>query len=243
MPQTREHVAIAELLGVPRAVVALTKTDLVDPEWLELARDDVVALPRGDPLRRRARGPHVRRRGAGWTSSRAAIRSLPGARGQGDDLFRMPVDRVFTVRGTGTVVTGTVWSGARPGIRQVRILPADHRPGTGPPGARRGRAAVEPGQRAAIALAGVDRDQAPRGSTLVTDAVWTAARSVTLRLRVLPGSRMEHRARPADPRAPGHRRDHGPRLPVDGTVIEAGREAGPSSGSSRPSSPGVATGS
>jgi selenocysteine-specific elongation factor len=196
MPQTREHVAIAELLGVPRAVVALTKVDLVDPDWLELARDDVVGFLEETPFAGAPVVPTSAVTGAGLDGLRAAIRTaLPAARGEGDDLFRMPVDRVFTVRGTGTVVTGTVWSGALSGDRPVRILPADR------PARVRGLQvhgedvpSVAPGHRAAIALAGVDREEAPRGSTLVTDAVWTAARSVTLRLRVLRGSRwsIEH---------------------------------------------------
>jgi selenocysteine-specific elongation factor len=196
MPQTREHVAIAELLGVPRAVVALTKADLVDPDWLELVTEDVAGFLAGT---RYARAPMVptsvvdRR---GLEALRDAIQAtLPATRGRSDDLFRLPVDRVFTVRGTGTVVTGTVWSGRLRRDEHVRILPGDRRArvrglqvhGSDVEG-------VEPGQRAAVALAGVDRAEAGRGTVLVTDAAWSPTRAVTAWLRVLPASRwrIEH---------------------------------------------------
>jgi selenocysteine-specific elongation factor len=196
MPQTREHVAIAELLGVPRAVVALTKVDLVDEEWLELAADDVATFLGDTPFPDAAVVPTSAVTGAGLDDLRAAIRAaLPAARGQPEDLFRLPVDRVFTVRGTGTVATGTVWSGRLRREDHVRILPGER--------SARVRAlqvhgedvaVVEPGQRAAVALAGIDRGEAGRGSTLVTDPVWAATGAVTASLRVLSGSQwsIEH---------------------------------------------------
>jgi selenocysteine-specific elongation factor len=196
MPQTREHVAIAELLAVPRAVVALTKVDRVDPDWLELVEDDVATFLEGTPFADARVVPTSVVSGQGLDTLRRAIGdALPAARGRSDDLFRLPVDRVFTVRGTGTVVTGTVWSGCLKREEQVRILP----------GARTARVrslqvhgeevdAVAPGQRAAIALAGIERIHAGRGSTLVTDPAWTAASAITASLRVLPASpwRIEH---------------------------------------------------
>jgi selenocysteine-specific elongation factor len=196
MPQTREHVAIAGLLDVPRAVVALTKVDLVDDEWLELAADDVATFLDDTPFAGAAIVPTSAVTGAGLDALRAAIRdALPATRGRPDDLFRLPIDRVFTVRGTGTVATGTVWSGRLRRDDRVRILPDDR--------TARVRAlqvhgedvdAIEPGQRAAIALAGIDRADAGRGSTLVTGAAWAASHAVTAALRVLPGSRwsIEH---------------------------------------------------
>ena len=190
MPQTREHVAIAELLGVERAVVALTKLDLVDDDWLALAREDVADLLADTPFATAPILPCSAVTGEGVERVRAAILdALPAARRRPDDLFRMPVDRAFTVRGTGTVVTGTVWSGALRREEMVRLLP-------GPLQARvRGLQVhgedtdvVAPGQRAAVALAAIEVETAPRGTTLVTDAAWAPASIVTARLRVLPRS-------------------------------------------------------
>lgn len=196
MPQTREHVAIAELLAVPRAVVALTKVDLVDDDWLELAADDVATFLADTPFADAPVVPTSATTGAGLDALQAAIRAaLPAARGRPDDLFRLPVDRVFTIRGTGTVATGTVWSGRLSREDHVRILPGDR--------TARVRAlqvhgedvdGVEPGQRAAVALGGIDRADAGRGSTLVTDPSWAATPAVTASLRVIPGTRwrIEH---------------------------------------------------
>ena len=113
MPQTREHLLILGLLGIPQVVVALTKTDLVDDEWLGLVRDDVLALFDESQFP----GPPVvscsSRTLAGLDELRAVLseRLAKAAPRGSEDLFRMPVDRAFTIKGTGTVVTGTVWSG------------------------------------------------------------------------------------------------------------------------------------
>src|SRR5688500_14554340 len=113
MPQTREHVNILRLLGVRGGVVALSKCDLVDAEWLELVRDDIHAALADTPL---AAAPVVSTStisGEGIPALRDAIRRaatmLPAR--DSNDLFRMPIDRAFSLKGTGTVVTGTVWSG------------------------------------------------------------------------------------------------------------------------------------
>ena len=175
MPQTREHLAILELLGVERAVVALTKSDLVDAEWLALAVDDVESALA--PTRLAGAPIHAVSAvtGAGVGALRAAIADAARTveRRDAADLFRLPVDRAFTVRGTGTVVTGTVWSGTLARDAAVRVLPAGR--------AARVRtlqshgqvvAAVEPGQRVAIALAGVEVGEVGRGAVIVTDPTW-----------------------------------------------------------------------
>jgi selenocysteine-specific elongation factor len=227
MPQTREHVAIAELLGVPRALVALTKTDLVDPEWLELAREDVTLFLEETRYRGAPVVPVSAVAASGLDELKGMIREiLPGARGQADDLFRMPVDRVFTVRGTGTVVTGTVWSGRLGRDQQVRVLPdAITARVRGLQVHGEDVDAVEPGQRAAVALAGIDRDQAPRGSTIVTDQAWQATTSITLRLRVLPGSEwtIEHGQRLRAHLGTGETMARA--FLLDRDVLEAGSEA------------------
>jgi selenocysteine-specific elongation factor len=176
MPQTREHLLILELLKIPRIVVALTKSDLVDAEWLSLVRPEVESLfdgGRGTP----AVISCSSRTGVGIKELRAALsEALTTATPRvAEDLFRLPVDRAFSIRGTGTVVTGTVWSGELPADANVRILPEGKTARVrrveqhGVP-ADRARA----GGRAAIALAGLEVSDVPRGSVLVTDESWRA---------------------------------------------------------------------
>jgi selenocysteine-specific elongation factor len=177
MPQTREHLLILSLLAIPRIVVALTKCDLVDGDWLSLVRADVSSLLGESPwpsapivecsARTQAGIPELR------TVVAATLKSLE-PRGE-EDLFRLPVDRAFTVRGTGTVVTGTVWSGVAARDARIRVLPAGRETR-----ARRieqhGQAAVKAsaGARAAIALTGVEVSDVGRGSVLVGDDSWRA---------------------------------------------------------------------
>jgi selenocysteine-specific elongation factor len=179
MPQTREHLAILSLLGVRGGVVALTKRDLVDDEWLALVADDVRAVLAPTPLAAAEIVPVSATSGAGLDALRVALadvaRSIP--RRAADDLFRLPVDRAFTVKGTGTVVTGTVWSGSLARDATIRLLPADR------PVRVRGLQAhghgvdrVQAGDRAAIALAGVDLDDVARGAVLVQGGAWRASR-------------------------------------------------------------------
>ncbi len=125
MPQTREHVAILEHLAVPRGVVALTKRDMVEEDWLDLVRADVIALLAETRLANAPVVPVSATTGDGITELRAALisvaRDVPEK--QVNDLFRLPIDRVFTVKGTGTVVTGTVWSGELADGATIRLLP------------------------------------------------------------------------------------------------------------------------
>ena len=125
MPQTIEHVAVLQTLGVARCVVALTKTDLVDGEWLLFMEEEVRAWLAGTPYADAAIVPVSNRTGEGVEEVRAAIQEA--CRGashlRAGTQLRMPVDRVFTIKGAGTVVTGTLWSGiAAPG-QVVEVLP------------------------------------------------------------------------------------------------------------------------
>jgi selenocysteine-specific elongation factor len=175
MPQTREHLAILRLLGVRAGVVALTKADLVDDEWLALVSDDVRAAIAGGPLGEAPIVPVSAVTGAGLDTLRAAladaVRSVPAR--VVDDLFRMPVDRAFTIRGTGTVVTGTVWSGTLARDATLRLYPAGdvvRVRGLQAHGAIVDR--IVAGQRAAIALAGVELSRVARGAVLVAGDAW-----------------------------------------------------------------------
>lgn len=197
MPQTREHLAILDLLGVHRGIIALTKADLVDDEWLALVEEDVSAvtatlLP-GAPII-----PTSAQTGRGISELRAALadaaRSIP-VRGD-DDLFRLPVDRAFTIRGTGTVVTGTVWSGRLSRDETVRILPADRSARVrGIQGHGSQLDVATSGGRTAVALAGVDVADVPRGSTIVTDRDWRATTRARADITLVPGLEVEMRPR------------------------------------------------
>lgn len=192
MPQTREHLWIARLLGVERGVAAITKCDLVDAEWrtlvTESVRDEVAAIMGA------ADWPVVgvsAVTGEGLDALHAGIREAARAvrARRDDDLFRLPVDRSFSVRGVGTVVTGTVWSGRIESGGEIRILPADRSArvrGIQVHGVDVQRARA--GQRAALALAGVERVQVRRGDVLTSDAVWRATRYVDARLELVPDS-------------------------------------------------------
>ena len=179
MPQTREHLAILSLLGVRAGVVALTKSDLVDAEWLALVEEDVRAVLGHSSLDGVAIVPVSSTTGEGLDALRRALadaaRAVP-ARATAD-LFRLPVDRAFTVKGTGTVVTGTVWSGTLSRDATLRLFPS------GVSVRVRGLHAhghvvdtVRAGDRAAVALAGVELDQVGRGALLVQGDAWGASR-------------------------------------------------------------------
>lgn len=200
MPQTREHLDILELLGVRAAVIAVTKADLVDDEWLELVVAEVRETVANGPF---AEAPIVAVSAHAPRGFDELVAALEQAGEQiverdGDDLFRLPIDRVFTVRGTGTVVTGTVWSGALEHDQTVRVLPdgaAVRVRGLQAFGQDRQRVAA--GERAAVALAGIPRDQITRGDLLTTDDGWQVSPMLTARVRVLPGAPrpLRHRQR------------------------------------------------
>jgi selenocysteine-specific elongation factor len=189
MPQTREHLAILSLLGVRGGVIALTKRDLVsDADWLELVADDLRAAVAGTPLADAPVVPTSVVAGSGVAELKRAIgeaaRRVP-PRTSGD-LFRMPVDRSFSVRGTGTVVTGTVWSGSVKRDDVVRVVPGDHAGRVR--GVQTHGAAVDaahPGARTAVALAGLEPGDVPRGSVLVSDSSWTPTRTLRAEVTLL----------------------------------------------------------
>ncbi len=179
MPQTREHLAVLSLLAVRGGVVALTKSDLVDDDWLALVEEDVRSALAATAL---ATSPIVRVSsvtGAGLPELRAALahEARRATRSTEDDLFRLPIDRAFTVRGTGSVVTGTVWSGTLEAEATLRLLPAEEMVRVrGLQAHGRSVARVSAGERAAIALQGVDVHSVGRGALLVQGDAWKPSR-------------------------------------------------------------------
>ena len=190
MPQTREHVAICELLGIEHAVVALSKRDLVDDIEAELARAEVEELLADGPL---AASEIVETALADVDSIervRAAIeRACEGLSPRpADGPARLPVDRSFTLRGIGSVVTGTLWSGTIAVGDQLVLAPDG-------PEARVRSVEVHdqsleragPGQRVAASLVGVEHGQARRGQMLVAPGSFPASFRLDVRLEALPG--------------------------------------------------------
>lgn len=183
MPQTREHLAVLEQLAIPRGIPVLTKADLVEPEWLALVREDVTRWLARSPVRFSPPVVVSARTGDGIPDLRAAIEALTRgdvlARDPGD-LARLPIDRVLSLPGTGTVVAGTTWSGVFQVGDTVLLLPAGHEArirsleAHGAP-----VASSRPGQRLAVGLAGIERSEARRGDVLVhPDAGWRPATAV-----------------------------------------------------------------
>ena len=173
MPQTREHLAILNLLEIPRGVIALTKIDLIDdPEWLEL-----VTLEVGEAVGRGAAAlanapivPVSARTGAGLDALRlvlsTSLREVPPAPDLGRP--RLPIDRVFSLPGFGTIVTGTLLDGRLHVGDEVEVQPG------GRPGRIRGlqthktkRDVALPGSRVAVNLTGIDREALRRGQVVV----------------------------------------------------------------------------
>jgi selenocysteine-specific elongation factor len=192
MPQTVEHLAILEFLGVRTGVVAVTKVDLAEAEWLELVIDDIGERLGGGGIAWEPAVPVSARTGQGLDQLRGALLSASrrAVRRSEDDLFRMPIDRGFSVAGAGTVVTGTTWAGSVAPGDDVWILPAgvaSRVRGVEVHGQSADRA--DPGRRTALALVGVDRGQARRGSTVVADRSWRASRAVDVSVTLLPEAR------------------------------------------------------
>jgi selenocysteine-specific elongation factor len=176
MPQTREHLDILRLLDVPRGVVALTKCDLADSDLRQLVETELRELLAGTALSSATIVQVSAHTGEGIDALRAALAAALQAAPPraADEPWRLPVDRVFSVAGAGTVVTGTAWSGALSVGDTVRILPGEQT-------ARvrsiesHGRSVErsQPGARLAVALAGVDRADVAPGATLVrADDPW-----------------------------------------------------------------------
>ncbi len=194
MPQTREHVEICDLLGIERGVVALSKVDRADPELAELAAEEVRAQLAGSRLADAPIVPCSAVTGEGLDALRtaliAALDRLP-ARPARPRLV-LPIDRAFTVKGFGTVVTGTVHSGRLRVGDVVQLQPPV--PGRPAPESVRVRGLqvfhekveqAEPGDRAAVSLGGVELAQVARGQLVVDPGACRPTRVLDARVRHL----------------------------------------------------------
>ncbi len=191
MPQTREHLDIVTLLDVRAGVVALTKADLVDPDWLRLITSEIRKALLDTPFAEAPMIPCSGVTGEGCEEVRAAVDALlPGAPPR--DLtapFKMSIDRVFTMKGFGAVVTGSVDRGRVGCGTELDVLP----------GGRRARVrAIEvhgapvdearAGQRAALNLQGLPKEALERGETLCAPGSLRPTGMVDAEIRVLPGA-------------------------------------------------------
>ena len=191
-PQTREHFDICRLLGVERGVVALTKSDLVDKDTLELVRLEAEEFLRGSFLA-------DARMIAVSAKTRAGLDDLKKALGDAASgviardasrFFRLPIDRAFAMKGFGSVVTGTLISGTVGAGDEVELLPAGERLRVR--GVQSGGKAVEramPGQRTAVNLAGIEHTALKRGMVLLTPGKFRKTRRIDARLELLGSAR------------------------------------------------------
>ena len=199
MPQTREHFDICRLLGVTSGVVALTKVDLVDRETVELVELETADLLAGSPLEGMPVLPVSARTGEGVDALRRALVAMAARCGvrPPEGAARLPVDRAFTVRGFGTVVTGTLVSGQLAVDDTLTVLPAGvdvKVRGLQVHGATQVRAVA--GQRVAANFSGPGASRVTRGETAVTPGSFEATRCVDAVLDLLPSARrLRHGAR------------------------------------------------
>ncbi len=189
MPQTIEHLEILDSLGVRSGVVVVTKTDLVDEEFTDIVTEEARDLVAGTFLEGKPIVPVSAVAGTGLEELKAALRAeaeaLPVRAEEG--AFRLPVDRVFTLPGAGVIVTGTCWSGAvkvgdkllaQPGEMPVRVREVQVH------GRRAERGAS--GQRLALALHGVKKEDLERGHQIIAPGGAAVTRRIDVRVNLMP---------------------------------------------------------
>lgn len=190
MPQTREHFEILRLLNVRQGIIVVTKTDLVDSDWLALVEADIRNFVKDSFLENAGLFCVSAVKGTGITELRDYLLTLPEKqidKSLETGLFRLPVDRVFSVKGYGTVVTGTVIGGRvqlgdklelqpRNVVVKVRGIQSHNRT----------LESVSAGHRAAINIQGIDYRDIQRGDVLVTPGIFRNGQVLTVRLEMLP---------------------------------------------------------
>ncbi len=221
MPQTREHLDICRLLGVKQGLVALTKCDLVDDDWLELVTEEVRDFVAGSFLEGAPIIPVSARLGIGIDRLKEELRIMSGTVDQkrGDGAFRLPVDRAFTVAGFGTIVTGTLLTGQIRIGDEVELFPSGICTKIRGIQAHGNSAEVGlAGQRLALNLQGVNNNQANRGDVVAPRGIYRATRVVDVEITCLKSA-----SRPVKHRSTV--RLHSATYEVSVQVILLGREA------------------
>ncbi|MBU6429018.1 MAG: selenocysteine-specific translation elongation factor, partial [Cyanobacteria bacterium REEB65] len=191
MPQTREHLDILRLLHVKQGIVVVTKRDLVDPELLELAQADIAEALRGTFLEHSPMLSVSAMTGEGMAALAAEIdrRVIDAPERDATAPLRLPIDRVFSKQGFGTVVTGTLWAGRAREGEEVELQPS------GVKGRIRGlqvhggkRTEVIAGQRVAINVAGLSHSDFERGEWLLAPGLFGGSTILDVWLELLPGT-------------------------------------------------------
>jgi len=226
-PQTREHFDICRLLGIPRGIVALTKSDLVDADMLGLVRLEIEEFVRGSFLEGAAILPVSARTGAGLDALKLELlRAAQAVPAKGATRhFRLPIDRAFAMKGFGTVVTGTLVSGAVKAEDEVELYPVRKRVRVR--GLHSGGTSVEravAGQRTAVNLAGIEREEIERGMVLAPPGIFEPAKRLDARITLLRS------ARPLQNRARVHFHQGTAEAVVDVVLLESGELAPGESG-------------
>jgi len=190
MPQTTEHLAILDILQVQGGVVALTKIDLIeDPDWLDLVEEDIRSALRHTFLEN---APIVRvssRTHQGISELLTQLDECIANHPPRPDLSRprLPVDRVFTMPGFGTVVTGTLSDGSLHSGDEVEILPSGLRARIrGLQTHKRKEETAIPGSRTAVNISGINVDQVKRGDVIAYPGIYQPSRRIDVRFRLLP---------------------------------------------------------
>ena len=188
MPQTREHLAICDLLQIKKGLIALTKMDAVDKDWLELVQDDVRSFVKNTFLEKSAIIPVSSKSGENLPLLVQELAKLSGevTPKSSNGILRLPIDRVFTMKGFGTVITGTLLSGTISTDQEIEILPKGIT--TKVRGVQTHNQAVQravAGQRTAVNLQGVDKDQLSRGDSIVSAGFLTQTRALDAKLSLL----------------------------------------------------------
>ncbi len=193
MPQTHEHLDILQILGVKDVIVAMTKADLVEKEWIELVAEDIRHVLEKRSFLEVPIIPTSVTTGIGLEEIMNQLVIQAGHIGErpSSDLTRMPVDRVFSIHGTGTVATGTLWSGKLEEGTKIIFQPSEivgRIRGIQVHGRRVEK--VLAGQRAAVAITGtsISTHHVKRGQVVVDDQNWRASSILTAELGVLEGS-------------------------------------------------------
>ena len=187
MPQTREHLAVLSLLGLSRGTVVVTKTDRAEPARVAAVAAEAAALLQGTPLQGALVLPVSATTGEGLQALRerlwAAAAEGAGRSDESQAAFRLAIDRVFTLDGVGTVITGTTHAGHVAVGDELRLVPGDVTVRVRSVHAQnRAVQHAGAGQRCALALAGVDRQQVQRGQWLVSPAAALQTTRIDVRL-------------------------------------------------------------
>ncbi len=188
MPQTREHLAICDLLRVKKGIIALTKIDMVEKDWLALVQDEVRAFVKGTFLEKSPLVPVSSKTGENLPGLVQELATLANevAPKSSNGVLRLPIDRVFTMKGFGTVITGTLLSGTISTEQEVEVLPKGVT--TKVRGIQSHNQAVPrsvAGQRTAVNLQGMEKDQLSRGDTIVSAGFFTPTKTLDAKLGLL----------------------------------------------------------